>query len=610
MNKMVVISFDDKTTEIYYIKDIPDQEIELIKTNYIIRNIDISRIKISISGRIFFFTNDNCYLKELVLFGRKKYDFTPKGITCRIVDSIIPIQNNKTDKPRTSENFLSAIKTRLMNEWAFKMNKNTFCRFQLKIDETKNILYQFIDIKSKTRSNVRNQCLVIYDLGIEDTDFAYRFNFTDRDLVAKIKTYISTQFNLRNYSNDFIASINTIKKFKSSEIDLIIFMESGLRVFIEIEKGFKKKRDETSTEYRLLCEERPLFRFEVRFVKLPEELNQNEPLLGHNKVKSYDFAKFKDNNFIIKPNTEKYIGKNELIIIHENFQAMLEVKDAVKDNKPTELGNKEAITELNFNSEEEVADVWCVHRQQEINPNKIQPYITKNEDPIILLKNQQNFFVSKDPFFKQLFYGPDIYVAYLTTKLCKLEILRPIDRLYTVIRFYHDHKSQLTINQKSVILDELKNFVTIKNCDELLIMLIQLLCQTNLELFFNESLYEFMQSIEQKNLSQTNEFNFKSKPVLFKIKKENISRNDNLVDFILEILLNFTNNLIEIVPSFNFDYMQEKIKHLLQDETSANYFIYAIIIYLNRLMRYIKKHDMVTSINYYKKTSCTVFSIF
>ena len=513
------------------------------------------------------------------------YDFSVKGIKSRIVDSITGKSKSRTYNPRTSENFFKAQFTSWKNKlYQFKAGKTDLASFSLKVDETRNVLYQFINITDAFKKNKRTQYILIYDLGADDSDFAFRFYIELREVIEKISSFLNSQFNIKSYNIDFINSISIVKTFVSNKADLVIFMESGIRAFIELDKINKIKKPNENKNYRILKIERPSEGFQVKFVKLPQDFDKHYGVSITGPKISYSMGRFKNGCFLTKVKSNLN-GHSSLKLIKDNYNANLVLQNAVKTNHITELKEKETVTEFDLNTTEEIRDIWSNSIYRSINPNKIFPFSVEKQSNWNLLENQQNFFLSKNPFFKSLFYDPDSFLIGLPSKICKITILRPIDRFFTVLKFLFENKENLTDMQSMSVFRELNIYMTEKNCDEILLMVIQLLCQTESKLYYSESLVESL-SKTNDDIYATDDFSLNNNiSQSFKIKEQYIKNDKKFIAFLFDILFNFSGFLKDINSESNFNFISEKIGLYYGFEYVSRIFPHGLVLYLLRLMR-------------------------
>lgn len=577
---MLVISYDNGSTQIYFIKETKNGPVNILKTTYCAKDSSISRVKVSKSGRIFVLENNSYYLKELELIRTGSVSFNLKKLTTRLVDSIFHKDGSKRIVPRTSERFLSRNFTFYKNCYKFKTSKSDLATSQIKIDETRNILYHFVNIINKNKDDERKQWIVVYDLGVEDNDFAFRFQIKHEELFDKVKSNLWAQFGVKNYTNDYIVSFGVIKRFVSENLNLILFTESGIRIFLELDKKKKLEKKE-GKNFRVLDFNRPYGGFEVKFIKLQIGFEKGRSFVQR-KV-AYGVCKFKKSCFLLKY-YNKFKEKVELAILKENFQKLLELKSAFKTNHVTEMEHKETVTAIDLNTTERPEEIWSYSTNWELHNNKVTPFDLQKKDPLVIYDKAQNLFLSANPFFKQLFFPPDTFVIKLPSKLCKVIVLRPIDRYYTVMKYYFYNQDKLKSSQSPVILDEFSQYITDRDCDELLLMLIQLSCQPNLYLYYSKALENHIEEQitggddQQDSQSDHTSFNFQ-------LKQEQCSNNLELSTFILKTLLKFKLYIRDINPHFDFVPTEVIMKNDYGLEKVNNLFVHGLILYQIRIMR-------------------------
>lgn len=205
---------------------------------------NLRKINISQNGRVFIMQEDS-EIQEVCLRDQN-YSSNEIEVT-KIIKSIFFGNNTrefyKTRNPHhksITTDIGARVKGFLQKAAGFGSNDQIYYS-QIEIDETRNILYQMASIEHKTLfSRETLDLLRVYDLGETSEEFIPVTEINFKELLQKIATLSCDSLNLLDNCSSRVASISVSTGFDHPNVNLIIFFENGLQVFLEF-GGIKRE---------------------------------------------------------------------------------------------------------------------------------------------------------------------------------------------------------------------------------------------------------------------------------------------------------------------------------------------------------------------------------
>ena len=421
---------------------------------------------------------------------------------------------------------------------------------QIEIDETKNIIYFFVDTKLERLifSAKYFQKIYIYGLGHKGTDFVFRSVIELWKLKKQIEIFVKTQnyIDFFDFKNQLIQSISVIKIFDSKKIDLCIIFETGFRVFIGFEKIIKE-REGFNNKSLFESDERPTMEYLIKFVKFPINnlpYNMNSLKFSFlNNEKPDDNVnidyKFINGLFFL---FENYNLGNE----RENFNFILQRKCFRSIDFYQSGNSKEKIYYIPIKKSEKIDKLWLLNDYDFVDKNKFNLNSYNKKVPFKLKENNPKGFVNSNYLFQQLYFKQEKILIITNENIHIFLLLRPIDKLTMFLKYFEEQNILDQIFKKEeTIIENFHQFIDEYGLKEVLCMLIQIYSENNFEFLFYESFYKNLENPNSVNDFKTIIYNPLNNSPNYQIQKiqnypEIISKLKNIIFSFKEIFIQFT----------------------------------------------------------------------
>ena len=386
------------------------------------------------------------------------------------------------------------------------VNKNLIInKSQIEIDETKNIIYFFVDTKLERLilSSKYYQRIYVYGLGNKGTDFVFRSVIELWKLKKQIEVFVKTHnyIDFFDFKYQLIQSISVVKIFDSKKVDLCIVFEKGFRVFIGFEKIIKERTGYIN-ESLFESEERPTMEYLIKFLKFP--INNLPYIMDNLKFSFLNNEKQVEN---VKINYQLINGLFCLFENYnldnkeeENYNFILQRK-SLKAVDFYQVGNlKEKIFYIPLKKSENIRKLWFLNDYEFVDKNKFNLISYDKKIPFKFQENNPKGFVNSNYLFQQLYFKQEKILVISNENIHLFFLLRPIDKLSMILKYFEENKILDSIFKKEEnIIDIFYEFIEEYGLKEVLCMLIQIYSENNFEFLFYESYY--------KNIDNTNSVN-------------------------------------------------------------------------------------------------------
>ena len=265
---MIVFGTNESRVIIYFLEE-SFKDISFVESNYEKNVFSAKEITISDSGRIFILGQGKTKLQELQLRQTKVNNNWIRELCLKVFAK--DTSRLKLSKTRFSGHFgiryfWSGV-SHALDMVQFKRREIITSTYSF--DETKNVLYHMVDykIKSNFGKETAKQRVFVYDFGEQDGDFVYRDKISIIELRKSIASY-SRSILTQNVTveKDYMVGLSAIKKYESTNVDLVIFMASGIRVFIDFPRGVAGKPFKTNG-FRFYDPYRIRSSFGIKFIR-------------------------------------------------------------------------------------------------------------------------------------------------------------------------------------------------------------------------------------------------------------------------------------------------------------------------------------------------------
>lgn len=543
---MIVVGTSNSSVLVFLLKE-SLRDIEILRTEHSASDISAAQIVVDDSGRIFVLPAGQTKLLELDLKNRLASRMNIR----RLIRGYLALDTRRISVHRTrlSGNFplLERGKRLLAGLLGAGPASRHVSDCQFAADETKNVLYQFIDynVRRLIRGVVYKQRIFVYDLGEQNEDFVLRCKIKLAELRRELRSYCRSALGQDiRADQEVITGIAAARKFEAHGVDLIVFLASGVRLFVQFERGRGNPKPRPGGGFRFLEPDRVRGIFAIKAVRfgvqgLNQAINEGTPMLENridraadlrraqpSLVPSYlaldrvlplrageDPKKFKYHFGRFLQLTGNPVERNPPVLFARNWRTLQLSKKSVVLRESSDFNLKESLMPVCSDGQEQLLNFWPAAPERSFSSHRFLPYSAQRQGPWTFpappgppfhpptaglasrqikassagLDNPslvQNKFVAFNEFAQQVYFPPALYFTISDSHVASHALLRPVDLCLTYLKALQlATPAERSLEEGALQMSDLADFFTEVGPLEFCACLLQLIAQANAEYF-------------------------------------------------------------------------------------------------------------------------------
>lgn len=425
--------------------------VQFIQTDFTLKSWEFQDFVITDTGRVFGVQKGEIKIREICLLKEK-----PKGI----LEYILPtaaVKQKSSEIPGSNNKSLAQ---------KFKLIKHFIPRYSdieqssFSFDDTKGIIYQLVRYK-KTRfmSTQKDEIekVLVYEIGDGKSPFLYRAKIKQKDLSEDVRKFFQrTQYGIGFQEEQLkIESISAVSKNEGNNVDLRVFLRNGYQIGIAFDRKMNSKEVENAvsknfysknpfTSRYFIVEAFSLMDYVSKFHVRSTEINPDTQLtndhlsryLSKNRERESKCFKYARSCsgviFCTVSETLKTRNQNENQVLYffanQREDSAVQIKPILifNDDFP-EIIIPRQTDEIRFLTHQLVTSLTA-------NPNNSAIQVVKIQEKMI--DDPQMKFSFQNSFFRQTYFQPMEIYALSGNRSKLFTVLRPVDRIFTIILFF------------------------------------------------------------------------------------------------------------------------------------------------------------------------------